>query len=44
MLTRAPGPAWVNGCVCADPHDGQGGRAGPACAALVAGPGASPVT
>jgi hypothetical protein len=29
MFTRAPGPAWVNGCVWADPHDGHTGRAGP---------------
>jgi hypothetical protein len=28
MLKRAPGPAWVNGCVWGDPQDGQGGRAG----------------
>ena len=26
MFTRAPGPACVNGCVCADPHDGHSGR------------------
>ena len=28
MLTRAAGPPCVKGCVCADPHDGQGGRTG----------------
>jgi hypothetical protein len=26
MFTRAPGPACVNGCVCADPHAGHSGR------------------
>src|SRR5881397_726014 len=30
MLTRAPGPACVNGWVCAEPHDGHGGRGGTA--------------
>ncbi len=28
MFTRAAGPAWVNGWVCAEPHDGQTGLAG----------------
>jgi len=28
MLTRAPGPAWVKGWVCAEPHEGHGGRTG----------------
>jgi hypothetical protein len=28
MLTRAAGPAWVNGWVCADPHEGHEGLAG----------------
>src|SRR6266508_1534130 len=28
MLTRAPGPAWVKGCVRVDPHIGHAGRRG----------------
>jgi hypothetical protein len=28
MFTRAAGPPWVKGCVCADPHEGHAGRAG----------------
>jgi spermidine/putrescine transport system permease protein len=28
MFRRAPGPACVNGCVCADPHEGHTGRSG----------------
>ena len=28
MLTRAPGPAWVKGCVRVDPHFGHAGRRG----------------
>ena len=28
MFTRAAGPAWVNGWVCAEPQDGQTGLAG----------------
>ena len=28
MFTRAAGPPCVNGCVCADPHDGHAGRTG----------------
>jgi hypothetical protein len=28
MLTRAAGPAWVNGWVRADPHEGHEGLAG----------------
>jgi hypothetical protein len=26
MFTRAPGPAWVKGCVCAEPQNGHGMR------------------
>jgi hypothetical protein len=28
MFTRAAGPACRNGCVCAEPQDGQTGLAG----------------
>lgn len=28
MFTRAAGPPCVNGCVCADPHEGHAGRTG----------------
>jgi hypothetical protein len=29
MFRRAAGPACVNGCVCADPHEGHTGRRAP---------------